>query len=150
MRKTFILYFLISSSHSIFGQRVIHSNIGVFGNSKKINNFYSLTFSSILSKSENLTTNFKSILIRPFNFNILNVDRNKIQIEIYPNPASDILYINTNLENFTYELISSSGVKIKSGNSNSIHTNDIASGIYFITIYNNSNKIESKKVIIQK
>lgn len=150
MRKSITIFVLLSAIQTAFGQRVIHSNIGVFGNSLKNNNNYIVSFSSILGKSENTGSNIKSILIRPFNFNSPNFNRNNIHIEVFPNPSSDIFNIKCDLENISFKLFSMSGTIIKSGNTNSIIVKDVTPGVYIIQIYSNSSFKLSQKVIIQK
>lgn len=78
-------------------------------------------------------------------------------ILIYPNPTED--YINIELDHFEYEnleieIIDISGKIIKRFNSNldteilKINIEDLKSGIYFVNLFENSEKIYSKKIII--
>ncbi|MFH2140929.1 MAG: PKD domain-containing protein, partial [Bacteroidota bacterium] len=76
------------------------------------------------------------------------------KIEIYPNPAKDILYIenSSNYNSFKIEIISISGQVIKSdvldSPKNAIDIDDINPGVYFINIFNDEVKYITKLTIM--
>jgi len=69
---------------------------------------------------------------------------------VYPNPATDKVYIN-NLDGFQeYSILNMQGEVLKSGNLNSyqnqIHIESYSSGMYFM-ILKNGNKRQSVKLV---
>ena len=77
--------------------------------------------------------------------------KNLDQIKIYPNPAKNILHIDTpsNTKNFAVEISDMSGkFVLKSENQNEINISGITSGNYICTVSYNGEKI-SKKIIIE-
>lgn len=150
MTKSIIYLLSFFIFQSALSQRIIHSNIGIFGKSTKHNDYYTLSFSSVLSKSLIESSDDKSLLVRPFIFGGTSSPIKKEQVKIFPNPSSDIFYLETDLENISYELQDIAGHKVKSANSYQVSVHDITSGIYTIQIYSNSNFIISQKAIIQK
>lgn len=77
--------------------------------------------------------------------------KNSDQIKIYPNPAKNILHIETpsSVKNFTVEISDMSGkLVLKSENQNEINISRISSGNYICTISFNGEKT-SKKIIIE-
>ncbi|MBI9055179.1 MAG: T9SS type A sorting domain-containing protein [Bacteroidales bacterium] len=76
----------------------------------------------------------------------------KLEFNIYPNPAQDKLNIdlNNNFEMYTYSIFDSYGriVSNKSTYESSIDISNITPGIYFIRITNSDNATTTKKFII--
>ncbi|MBD8081609.1 M28 family peptidase [Chryseobacterium caseinilyticum] len=73
------------------------------------------------------------------------------QIKIYPNPAKNILYIETpsSVKNFAVEISDMSGkLVLKSENQNEINISGISSGNYMCSISYNGEKI-SRKIIVE-
>jgi hypothetical protein len=69
------------------------------------------------------------------------IDKPDLPITIYPNPATDMIYINqSNVDNITYEVYDLSGRKIKTidskeaNHSYMMDISDFAQGSYFINI----------------
>jgi hypothetical protein len=82
-----------------------------------------------------------------------------IQVLVYPNPASDVIYVNivdreSQEANYSIEIIDMLGKKIYlETHTNSIHTIDIKNynnGIYLLSITSNNKIIYIKKLIINK
>ncbi len=131
-------------------QKSIHSNLGCFGNSQRANGYYVQSFSSILGSNLETTENGKSILLRPLNFtNPPQIGRD-LHFSLYPNPTSNKVIIQTELESFTYSVINSSGSICKTGNSREIDLNDHSNGVYLVNIYQKQGLILSQKIILQK
>ncbi len=62
------------------------------------------------------------------------------EFNIYPNPAKDILFVNVNAKQNQFQIINQLGATILNGTINKntgIDINNLASGIYFISITNN-------------
>ncbi len=82
-----------------------------------------------------------------------NSDLNGMGINIYPNPAEDVLHLestNTN-ETYHFEISNDIGQILYKGsftNKSTIQTEGFASGVYFIKL-NNGKTTECKKIIIQ-
>ncbi len=74
---------------------------------------------------------------------------NNIQVSVYPNPATSVLYIQADIENYYVKLISSSGKVIKKYSSCSLSTsidlNGCPAGIYLLSI----NDEYLKKIMIE-
>lgn len=70
------------------------------------------------------------------------------KIEIYPNPFNDYITIHSNV-NITNAIITNTTGQIvkKVINVNNIPTNDLRSGVYFISLFNNSGLIRTDKII---
>jgi hypothetical protein len=89
--------------------------------------------------------------------NIVSVElKENSYINIYPNPATDKLYINAsnNYNNSSIKIISATGVEVKSAEqlisyNGIIDLADLASGMYFIVI-NDGTSIQNIKISIQK
>jgi len=63
----------------------------------------------------------------------INDDTKALESQIYPNPASDKLYISNLSDNSAYEIYDNFGRKVMSGNyQGKINLNDLTSGMYFI------------------
>jgi hypothetical protein len=75
-----------------------------------------------------------------------------INVDVYPNPARDVLFIQTS-KKISYQLTDVNGKKILEGTSSSvtvIHTSSINEGIYILKIFDGFNFSISRKVIIVK
>jgi len=96
------------------------------------------------------TSSSKSLLKITENDNAIKED----DILIYPNPANDILYIKTSLENYNvtlYNQLGQSELSNKAINGNTvIHLNTMKSGIYYLTISNYSSIYKTEKIMINK
>ncbi len=78
---------------------------------------------------------------------------NEEQIEVYPNPASDFIYLKTDLQIERVELFNSLGQGIRSFESNSINPYQLnvantGTGVYLIKIYTEQGVL-TKKIILQ-
>ncbi|QMU66235.1 MAG: T9SS type A sorting domain-containing protein [Flavobacteriaceae bacterium] len=73
---------------------------------------------------------------------------NDMQISVYPNPTTDYLNIETELEINTIEMYSLQGQKIASyKNQNSINVSHLSEGIYFLKLTDSFNRTETIKFI---
>ena len=79
------------------------------------------------------------------------IENQEVAIRLYPNPASEMLNVIANANNFEYQLINSIGQVVVSGNaegSAQIRVSDMNSGVYFLKVVaNGDTKIQ--KVIIK-
>lgn len=150
MKKVLILSLLLCNCSFAFSQKSIHSNIGAFGGSKNTDGYYVNSFSSILGSSILRQSDFKTIINRPFNFNVSQGSKENISVEIYPNPTSDFLQIKTTCKSFTYALIDMTGKLCLNGDTSKIDIKTLSSGLYIIQIYNSNTIIHTEKIIIQQ
>lgn len=69
-------------------------------------------------------------------------------VRIYPNPATDVLNINSDNEILNAEIINIDGQLVNniSGNFNNVAINDLGNGLYFVNIYTQNGK-ETHKFI---
>jgi len=83
--------------------------------------------------------------------NNLSVDSfETIDISIYPNPVDDVINIQTNFENLTYELFDLSGKLVLVSNENQINVENLSKGIYLLKANNaDSSQFNTLKVIIE-
>jgi len=76
-------------------------------------------------------------------------------INVYPNPASDIVYFEADTNDFSIEIFNLSGQKLLNKKSNennkiSIGTLDFANGMYFYILSNTNGIISTGKILIEK
>lgn len=79
-------------------------------------------------------------------------------IKVYPNPASDKLFISAselnNGDNYTFELYSMLGTKLAriavENTTTEINLSDYTSGIYFVTLKQNNQPVANQKFIISR
>lgn len=87
-----------------------------------------------------------------------SIDENELQntFNIYPNPASTYLQINTNFQsnNNTVEIFNQTGQIVARENINasnsSIDISNLAAGIYIISLVDNNGNSKRKKLIINR
>lgn len=98
-------------------------------------------------------TNFTSFeILYGETLNTEDVTSSKVSVALYPNPASDIVTVTSNLteEIDTISILDVSGKKLMSQNdSNVIDVRHLANGMYFITI-EVGQQIITKKLLIKK
>jgi len=74
-----------------------------------------------------------------------------VDFQIYPNPTSSILNINTDLNNFNYSIYSIDGKIVRQGNSQinqtSIDVSSLISGIYMLDVLTENNERSIQKFI---
>lgn len=80
------------------------------------------------------------------NSNKIGVNSN---INVYPNPVSDILNIETTLEVQSVEIYNIQGQKVLSSNQKQINLSDLAAGIYMVRIQDIENNVAAKKIVIK-
>lgn len=71
------------------------------------------------------------------------------QVKIYPNPACDILHIETDLLIKNIDLFDIAGKKILSTSQTTIDTNFLESGVYFLSIESTENSKGNFKIIVK-
>lgn len=96
-----------------------------------------------LSQTE-VTNLFTNNTLTSENFNASNVD-----VKLYPNPAQNVLNIETTVEIKTIEMFTIHGQKVLETNQNQIDVSILTSGMYLVKIQDIHNQTTTKKVIIK-
>ena len=79
------------------------------------------------------------------------VENMNANINVYPNPANDVLNIVIDANNFKYQLVNSLGQVVREGNASNktvIKTSDLNKGIYFLQISTGA-KVMVEKVVVE-
>ena len=102
---------------------------------------------------QNSTTPFPSSLyvdyIRVYQDVTLVDEISESTLNIYPNPASDMVFIQTDKPIITYALYNLQGELIRSGNENQIKINDLAKGAYWVEVETEGTHLHKKRLLIQ-
>ena len=72
-----------------------------------------------------------------------------MKFNLYPNPTSDILNIDSENELKSVEIYSLQGQKVMSSKNNVINISDLASGLYLVQVTDIENITATKKLIIK-
>jgi gingipain K len=73
-----------------------------------------------------------------------------VKVNVYPNPANDMMRINVN-GSFKYQLVNSLGQVVRNGEATNkavVNVNDLNQGIYFLTI-TAGNQVSVQKVVVE-
>jgi type IX secretion system substrate protein len=132
--------------------------------------------SEALNGNSNVTLNYKAYDLKPFSginyYRLKQTDYNgnytyseivqvvfdtKSFVSVYPNPASDNIYVNvsSDYDNANLKFIDALGREvlsqtISSSNINSINTMSLAPGMYNVIINNGNGEVSNTKITIQK
>jgi len=71
------------------------------------------------------------------NLVLLTKETEQKKIKVFPNPASDVIYIDSSLPDFTYTIYSTTGINLGSSQSNAHHIDisSLAPGMYLLAIH---------------
>lgn len=81
----------------------------------------------------------------------LGVDENGTEFAIYPNPVNNMLYINSNNAEFSYEMFNGMGQKVASGNATGnaqISVDNMTKGVYFLRLTSGT-QVRMEKVVVE-
>uniref|UniRef100_UPI004049A7ED LamG-like jellyroll fold domain-containing protein n=1 Tax=Flavobacterium sp. TaxID=239 RepID=UPI004049A7ED len=78
-----------------------------------------------------------------------NFNQNNLEVSLYPNPANDVLNIETALEIQSVEIYNIQGQKVMSANQKQINVSNLAAGMYMVRIQDADNAIATKKFVKQ-
>lgn len=115
------------------------TNLGIYVIAETFNQNYLLS---------NNTTLSESILMTVADENLGTEELEKMELQIYPNPVKDYLYLNSN-EAFQIQLYDFTGKLIWQNSGNQMDISLFPNGIYIIKITSDSGKTFVKKIIIQ-
>jgi len=70
-------------------------------------------------------------------------------INIYPNPSSNFINVESNLDNLAYEIFDINGKLVMKTSDETINLSGLSNAVYFLKITNSSNQTVTKKIIKQ-
>lgn len=98
----------------------------------------------IFNKALNLSDANALVILSNDDFNT-----NNLKFNLYPNPAKDILNIETSLEVEQVEIFNLFGQKVITTKELKIDVSSLPKAIYFVQIKSNNNQISTQKLIIK-
>lgn len=73
------------------------------------------------------------------------------QVQLYPNPANDVLFVETEFTNINIEIINSTGQVVKISSLTKINISSLESNIYFVKVYDkHGSLIKTQKLIVNR
>ena len=151
MIRALLISFTILVSTNVFAQRIIRSSIGTIGSSYK--GSFSLVSGSPISSPVIQNRDFSNgitMQTRPFIHLRPSFSVSKIDITIYPNPSSDIVFVKTTAEYLSIKVIDVSGRLCYQGINSKLSLGHLMSGVYTIEISLPNNGSYSQKLILNK
>jgi hypothetical protein len=150
IRTLFIVILVLASSDS-FAQRIIRSSMGALGSSNNggLSMVSGSPVSSPILQNKNSSTGI-SIQTRPFIHLKPSWGISKIDVSIYPNPSSDVVFIKTTAEYTSIKVIDVFGRLCYEGIEPKLSLGHLISGVYTIEISMPNNLTYSQKLIINK
>ena len=92
-----------------------------------------ISFTTVTASSVNATLSVDPIKINDF-------------VKVYPNPATDYLYIKSNL-NYQSTLYNVAGQRVMQSNAKTLNVVDLPSGVYLLQLKSENNSISTFKII---
>ena len=133
---------------ALLGTRNYSLNTGVsdfkLGNNTTTIAFDDLKIYNYVLSDAEITNLYTNNTLSTSDFN-----QNKSEVKFYPNPAHDVLTIETALEIQSIEIFTVQGQKVLSTNQKQINVSDLAAGMYMVKIQDAENNSISKKIIIK-
>jgi hypothetical protein len=151
MIKNLIIAISLMVSSNLFAQKIIRSSIGTLGSSYK-GSFSMVSGSPVSSPviQNRNSSNGVSMQTRPFIHLRPNYSVPKIDITIYPNPSSDIVFVKTTAEYTSIKVTDVSGRLCYQGVDPKLSLGHLMSGVYTIEISLPNNGTYSQKLILNK
>lgn len=70
------------------------------------------------------------------------------KVKVYPNPATNVLYIKTSLENFNVEMYDVLGKLVKStDNTNEVNISNLNEGVYIMNVFQNGKLMNTQRIV---
>jgi hypothetical protein len=150
IKLTFITT-LFLLTNTLFAQKVIRSSIGPLGSSSKgrISIVAGSPISSPVLHDESTSSGI-TIQTRPFINLQLNGKPLAIEINVYPNPTNDMVFIRTTAEYKSIIVYDMIGRNVYKGTNKNISLGDLMSGVYIIEIILIDNSNYYQKLILNK
>ena len=150
IRFLVILIFLTASS-DLFAQKIIRSSIGSIGSSYQ--GGISIVSGSPLSSPVIQNRNYSdgiAVQTRPFIHLRPSYGVSKIEVSIYPNPSTDVVFVKTTVEYTSIKGTDISGRLCFEGAEPKLSLGHLMSGVYTIEISLPNNGTYSQKLILNK
>ena len=151
MIRVILIVIFVMVSSNLFAQKIIRSSIGTIGSSYK--GSYSIVSGSPVSSpiiQNSNSSNGISIQTRPFIHLKPSCSVSKIEISIYPNPSSDIVFIKTTADYISIKVTDISGRLCFEGPEPKLSLGHLMSGVYTIELSLPNNGTYSQKLILNK
>ena len=151
MIRVILIVIFVMVSSNLFAQKIIRSSIGIIGSSYK--GGFSMVSGSPLSSpviQNSNSSNGISIQTRPFIQLRTSCSVSKIEISIYPNPSSDIVFIKTTADYISIKVTDISGRLCFEGTEPKLSLGHLMSGVYTIELSLPNNGTYSQKLILNK
>ena len=123
---------------------------------------YSISLDTILISNNQFTLNIDSFSLTSIKIHYNNLAtsnteylHNENYFTIYPNPANNLLHINSSLtEKYSIRIYSTLGRLVKhisdiDNNNYSLPINNLKSGVYIVQVYSNKHLIGSRKLVVE-
>jgi hypothetical protein len=151
MIRVILIVIFVMVSSNLFAQKIIRSSIGIIGSSYK--GGFSMVSGSPLSSpviQNSNSSNGISIQTRPFIQLRTSCSVSKIEISIYPNPSSDIVFVKTTADYISIKVTDISGRLCFEGTEPKLSLGHLMSGVYTIELSLPNNGTYSQKLILNK
>lgn len=155
-----LLFLVMPLSLSFYGQSIKRQSITVLGNSGSTAGTYVQQSVGQAYATQNLSTSQLQIhqgFIQPLMYQIPEVEKTSVSVQVYPNPATDYITLNyaDELRNFIVRIVQPDGKvifekQVYDLNEYSISIQNQKPGMYFVQIVNKENKLNyfSKFIVV--
>jgi hypothetical protein len=102
----------------------------------------------VMVAGSKLTIDEFKLASTPLNTGLKSVFKNSASIGLYPNPASNVAFIQTNTKAaISYSLNDITGKIVLTGTGNEMNLSSLKNGIYFVTVKSGTEVIAIKKLV---
>lgn len=151
MIRYLIILIFVTASSDLFAQKIIRSSIGFIGSSYQggISIVSGSPVSSPVIQNRNYSDGI-AVQTRPFIHLRPSYGVSKIEVSIYPNPSTDVVFVKTTVEYTSIKVTDISGRLCFEGAEPKLSLGHLMSGVYTIEISLPNNGTYSQKLILNK
>lgn len=151
MIRYLIILIFVTASSDLFAQKIIRSSIGSIGSSYQggISIVSGSPVSSSVIQNRNSSDGI-AVQTRPFIHLRPSYGVSKIEVSIYPNPSTDVVFVKTTVEYTSIKVTDISGRLCFEGAEPKLSLGHLMSGVYTIEISLPNNGTYSQKLILNK
>ena len=151
MIRYLIILIFVTASSDLFAQKIIRSSIGSIGSSYQggISIVSGSPVSSPVIQNRNSSDGI-AVQTRPFIHLRPSCGISKIEVSIYPNPSTDVVFVKTTVEYTSIKVTDISGRLCFEGTEPKLSLGHLMSGVYTIEISLPNNGTYSQKLILNK
>ena len=151
MIRYLIILIFVPASSDLFAQKIIRSSIGFIGSSYQggISIVSGSPVSSPVIQNRNYSDGI-AVQTRPFIHLRPSYGVSKIEVSIYPNPSTDVVFVKTTVEYTSIKVTDISGRLCFEGAEPKLSLGHLMSGVYTIEISLPNNGTYSQKLILNK